>query len=68
MTTDLRIRLLAFFERTAAMEASEASCYCGRFYRLMFDVSMRNEIAVLKALVEKEPEPGRFTYLEYDKK
>ena len=65
MTPALRIRLIAFLERVKSMQASEAHCYCGRLYRLMFDADMRQEIGMLEALIEAEPEPGRFTYLEW---
>lgn len=50
------------------MQASEAHCYCGRLYRLMFDADMRQEIGMIEALIEAEPEPGRFTYLEWKDK
>jgi hypothetical protein len=30
----------------------------------MFDVDVTQDIAMLEALIEAEPTPGRFTYLE----
>jgi hypothetical protein len=64
MNPTLRVRLLAFLERIKAMPQSKAHCACGRFYRLMFDVDVTQDIAMLEALIEAEPTPGRFTYLE----
>jgi hypothetical protein len=65
MNPALRLRLLAFLERIKAMPQSKAHCACGRFYRLMFDVDVTQDIAMLEALIEAEPTPGRFTYLEH---
>jgi hypothetical protein len=67
MNPRLRIRLLAFLERIKAMPQSKAHCACGRFYRLMFDVDVTQEVAMLEALIEVEPVPGRGYYLEVDK-
>lgn len=66
LTPDLRIRLLAFIERIKAMPQSNAHCSCGRFYRLTFDLDMTKELALLEGLIEAEPVPGRFTYVEYE--
>ena len=68
MSPDLRIRLIAFLERIKAMPQSTARCSCGRFYRLTFDLEMTKELATLEALIEAEPTPGRFTYLEWKDK
>lgn len=65
MNPALRLRLLAFLERIKAMPQTTAHCACGRFYRLMFDVDVTQEVAMLEALIEVEPTPGRFTYLEH---
>ena len=55
VTPNERQALLKLIYRVRALNESEAHCFCGRHYRLMFDADLTEELNVAEAVIEALP-------------
>lgn len=66
MTYVLRLEMLRLIEIIRGMLKSEASCVCGRHYRLTFDGPTTILLDKIEAIIKAEPEMTRNQLIEID--
>lgn len=62
MTPEERYHLKRLIARIRQMNESEAHCFCGRHYRLMFDMGLQDELDVAESIIDAM----KVSYLEVD--